>query len=615
MGGGMSNVLLRLLGAMELQVDGHVMPLGPAKQRTVLAALAVDAGRPVPLEMLIGRVWDEQPPDQVRAALYCYVTRLRRLLQPIGDRITLRRHTAGYVLDLDPESVDLLRFNRLTRAAAQGMPQDATGLVTHGVEHALGLWRGPVLADLSGEWVLRTRLLLEQHRLDVVLQWARAQLIADRPATVVEVLRELVALHPFVEPLTGLLMQALHRDGRAAEALDCYTRVRQRLVDQLGTEPGAALRDLHLAILRGDQRPTAGTIPPARCTLPADTGGFTGRASEIERIAVAAAAGREPVVCAITGMPGVGKTALAVHVAHNLRDRFPHGQLFVDLHGHSDVGAPDEPGEVLASLLTADGVDPRHLPDGTEARSALWRERIAERRVVLVLDNASDSRQVSPLLPGSAGGLVLVTSRRYLGDLPPDAITVSLDVLTPADAEQMFRSVSQRPVLPDQVADVVAACGFLPLAVSLSARVLRRHGGWTVADLLHEASTRVLDISAERATVAAAFGLSYRSWPTEQQRFFRFLALHPRTGFGPHAAAALAGVELGEAIGCLTALHAENLLIEIGHRRYAMHDLVRSYAAALCADETTQDRTAAIARPSAARLRARTCSRAPARSR
>jgi DNA-binding SARP family transcriptional activator len=575
-----SELRLRLLGSIELHIDGQSVPLGPAKQRTVLAALAVDAGRPVPLEILIERVWDDDPPDQVRTALYSYVTRLRRVLDAAGDRVGLRRQAAGYVLDVDPDAVDLLRFNRLLRSSD--------------VEAALDLWQGPALADLSGDWVARTRQMIEHQRLDAVVEWARAQLAADRPGAVVGALRELVALHPFHEPLAALHIDALYRDGRAAEALDRYAQVRRHLVDELGTEPGADLRELHATILRGDRselpplRPApAGPHPqpavsPPRSTLPADSSAFTGRDGEIERISAAAAGGHVLVIHAIAGMPGVGKTALAVHVAHRLRDEFPDGQIFVDLHGHTAGRSPADAGDVLAGLLTADGVDARQLPTGTEARSALWRHRLSGRRQLIVLDNAVDSAQVTPLLPGAPGCAVLVTSRRFLGDLPSDSVAVSLGVLTAAEAEQMFRRLAPSGAGdPEPVAELVAACGHLPLAVSLLARVLRRHPSWTVADLLQETRTRLLEVTAEHASVAAAFELSYQHLPEDRQRFFRLLARHPGTELEPYATAALAGVPLAEATEHLNALHADSLLIEVGYRRYTMHDLIRSYAATL----------------------------------
>jgi tetratricopeptide (TPR) repeat protein len=312
-------------------------------------------------------------------------------------------------------------------------------------------------------------------------------------------------------------------------------------------------------------------------------------------------------VHAIAGMPGVGKTALAVHVAHRLGDAFPDGQVFVNLHGHTAGRPPADPAEVLATLLTADGLDPRRLPSGVDARSSLWRSRLAGRRALIVLDNAADSAQVIPLLPAAPGCLVLVTSRRFLGDLPADALPVSLDVLPADEAGEMFRRLAPSPAddrdderdderadqrddnraddRDDDPAELLAAGGYLPLAVALLARVLRRHRGWTVGDLLRETRERLLDVTAEHASIAAAFDLSYRYLPAGRKRLFRLLASHPGTEFTPDATAALAGLPLAAALSGLDALHADSLLIEVGRRRYTMHDLIRSYGRTLASPD------------------------------
>ncbi|SNY23535.1 AfsR/SARP family transcriptional regulator [Paractinoplanes atraurantiacus] len=547
----MTEVRLRLLGAVELRVDGTDVPLGPARQRTVLAALAVDAGRPVQIDTIVDRVWGLSPPEQVRGVLYSYVNRLRGALRVARDRAVLARRSGGYALDIDPSCVDLLLFDRLARGGSASE-----------LDAALALWHGPALAGLTGEWVSRTRDLLTHRRLETTAGWARAQLAAGRAEAVIDVLRPLAGKHPLVEPLAALLIEALHRQGRGAEALDRWAAVRRHLVAELGTEPGPELRALHRTLLR--------PAPSTPNSLPADTAAFTGRRPEVDRLLHCG-----PGVQAVAGMPGVGKTALAVHVAHRLRGAFPDGQLYVNLHGHTAGRDAAGPTDVLATLLIADGLDPRRLPSGLEARSALWRARMAERRTVIVLDDAAGSDQVIPLLPAGSTCLVLITSRRFLGDLPGDAVPVSLDVLTADEAGTMFRRLA--PARPDDPAELVAACGHLPLAVALLARLLRRHPGWTVADLLRETHERLLDATAEHASIAAAFDLSYRHLPATRQRLFRLLARHPGTDFEPYAVAALAELPVAAALAELDALHADNLLTEMGRRRYTMHDLIRSY--------------------------------------
>ena len=550
----MHGVEVRLLGPVEVLASGRVVEPGPVQQRTVLAALAVDAGRLVPLEVLIDRVWGDAPPPSVRSGIYSHMARLRRMLVPAGG---LLRRPGGYLLDVPPEAVDLHRFRTLSQAARAGPAPDAGKLGA-----ALDLWRGPALAGLAGDWVAATRERLDQQRVEAVLAWAQALLAAGQPGPVIGTLRDFVDQHPLVEPLAARLIEALYASGRAAEALDCYARVRAHLAEELGAEPGSALRQLHQAVLRGDEldislaggpAPAAAVVtpdddPPDLVTspLPPDTGAFTGRASQVRQIADAVGDGPLPVMVihAIAGMPGVGKTALAVHVAHRMAGRFPDGLVFVDLHGHTAGREPAAPADVLATLLSADGIDPRQLPAGLDARSALWRQRLAGRRLLLVLDNAASSAQVAPLLPAAPGCLVLVTSRRFLGDLPGDTVSVQLDVLSPAEAAQMFRRLAGHPAAaePDRVADLVAACGYLPLAISLLARVLTRHPSWTVGDLLAETRARLLSVTAEQASVAAAFELSYQDLPAARQRFFRQLAGHPGTVIEPYAAAALAGL-------------------------------------------------------------------------
>jgi tetratricopeptide (TPR) repeat protein len=321
-----------------------------------------------------------------------------------------------------------------------------------------------------------------------------------------------------------------------------------------------------------------------RYSLPPDALVFTGRDGELDRITAAvvdgAAAGGVVAIHAIGGMPGVGKTALAVHAAHLLRPRFADRQLFIDLHAHTPGRSPVPAGAALAGLLAAVGVDARYLPEDLDGRASLWRDRMARQRALLVLDNAASSGQVAPLLPGGEGCLVLVTSRRHLGDLPGSAVSVVLESLPPDKAQQMFLRLAPRaaagPV--EAVAELVRLAGCLPLAISLLARVYARHPSWTLGDLAAETRVGMLTLAAENTSVAAAFGVSYRYLAPGLQRFFRRLGLHPGTTVDAYAAAALAGISLEVAARRLDALHGEGLLAEAGYHRYGMHDLIRRYA-------------------------------------
>jgi tetratricopeptide (TPR) repeat protein len=346
-------------------------------------------------------------------------------------------------------------------------------------------------------------------------------------------------------------------------------------------------------------------VPPAaaevRYSLPPDTAAFTGRGEELDQITTAvtgaAATGGVITLRAIDGMPGVGKTALAIHVAHVLSDRFPDRQLFIDLHAHTPGRDPVTPEDALAGLLAAAGVDPRFLPGDLEGRAAVWRDRMAGQRALLVLDNAASSAQVAPLLPGGGDCLVLVTSRRHLGDLPGAVVPVLLDVLPAERAEEMFTRLAPRAAAdPAGIAEVVELARFLPLAVSLLARVYARHPSWTLADLAADTRAGLLSATAEHASIAAAFELSYRYLDLAEQRFFDLLGLHPGGTTDRYAAAALASISPAEAGGLMDALHHEGLVTETGYRRYDMHDLLRRYARDHAAADPGTDMDRALGR-------------------
>ena len=348
-----------------------------------------------------------------------------------------------------------------------------------------------------------------------------------------------------------------------------------------------------LAELSAGARSAAGrSLAATRYSLPPDTAEFTGRDEELHLID-AAVAGAAGVVAAhvIGGMPGVGKTAFVVHVAHRLEDRYPDGQLFIDLQAHTPGQSPVLPQAALAGLLAAIGIDIAHLPDDLEGRSGMWRERMSGRRTLLVLDNATSSAQVAPLLPMGNETMVLVTSRRHLGDLPGLVEHVLLDVLPPDQAQAMFMRLAPRATRsPMAVANLVNMAGYLPLAISLLARLCARHPAWTLAEVTSETESSILTLTAEKDSVAAAFDVSYRSLARGQQLLLRRLGLHLGTTIDSYAAAALAGITSRQAGILLDALHGEGLLTETGHRRYSMHDLIRRYARERAAGDVAANR-------------------------
>ncbi|HEV2370892.1 MAG TPA: tetratricopeptide repeat protein, partial [Streptosporangiaceae bacterium] len=641
----------RLLGPVEVWVGGELVDAGPARQRCVLAALAADAGQSVPVEVLQDRVWGGMPPPQARRALYVYVTRVRRLVELAcagpGEGARLVRRSGGYALDIDPDWVDLHRFRRLARQGRDraNLPARRAALLAQ----AVGLWRGDALGNLAGEWPDRVRQGWQQEYIDAVAAWAQATLHSGEPGLAVGLVTELTERYPLNESLAATLMQVLHAAGRGADALSHYARTRTRLNEQLGADPAAELQAVHQAILRGEpiaphaqlvvphEEPTPAhndpatqqsppppvparpatdapnqqiadaaaavslvtapspvqVVPEVRYCLPPDAAAFTGRSGELDQITAAAGVGGVVAVAAIDGMPGAGKTALAVHAAHLLREEFPDRQLFVNLHAHTPGQEPVRPEDALAGLLSATGANPRYLPGGLDGRAAMWRDRMAGQRALVVLDNAASSAQVAPLLPGAGGCLVLVTSRRHLGDLPGAAVPVLLDALPADQAAEMFTRLAPRAAVdPAGVAEVVGLAGFLPLAVSLLARVFARHRSWTLADLAAETRAGLLTLTAEHNSIAAAFEVSYQHLDPAQQRFFCLLGLHPATTTDAHAAAALAGTSPAQATGLLDGLHAEGLLTETSHRRYGMHDLLHRYARDHAADLTGESQQA-----------------------
>jgi tetratricopeptide (TPR) repeat protein/transcriptional regulator with XRE-family HTH domain len=335
----------------------------------------------------------------------------------------------------------------------------------------------------------------------------------------------------------------------------------------------------------------AGLTVPGTRTLPRDIASFTGRGAELRQLLrVAADPDGAGGVHTISGMPGVGKTALAVHAAHLLQDRFPDRRLFIDLHAHTPGREPISSKTALAELLTAVGVDASYLPESLQGRAGLWRDRMAGQRALLVLDNAADTGQVAPLLPGSDSSLVLVTSRRHLGDLPGVVVPMLLEAMPPGQAQEMFLRLAPRVGEQSAALELARLAGNLPLAISLLARVYARHPSWTLADLTLETEARLLTLAAEKDTVAAAFEVSYRSLPPDRQQFFCRLSLHLGPTIDAYAAAALAGVSLREAGSHLDALHGECLLTEPSCRRYSMHDLIRRYGQDRAAADRPADR-------------------------
>jgi DNA-binding SARP family transcriptional activator/Tfp pilus assembly protein PilF len=604
----------RLFGPVEVSVGGRHVDAGQPRQRVLLAALLIDAGRPVTVDTLLNRVWGDVAPERARHAVHTYVTRIRKLLAQLGDDRpeVLVRRSDSYTLDIDPAQVDLHRFRRLLRQARDPELPDPDRLALLG--QALALWRGEPLAGLSGPWPDRIRDLYRGERLTAVVRWAQAELRAGDPGAVVEPVSELVGEHPLVEPLTAVLMQALHATGRTAEALDWYTSVRKRLVQELGTEPGAELRGVHQAILRGEVDPTASSVAVGRhrpAQLPVGVRGFAGRESELARLdAVLAGADRHPtavVISAVSGTAGVGKTALAVHWAHRVADRFPDGQLYVNLRGFDPSDSPLSPAEAIRGFLEALEVPPQRVPADGEAQISLYRTLLSGRRVLVVLDNARDADQVRPLLPGGPTAFVLVTSRSVLSGLvaAEGADSIRLELLTPTEARELLagRLGAYRVTAePDAVDEIVAQCAGLPLALAIVASRAATHPQFMLAALaaeLREArgGLRAFESADAVTDLRAVFSWSYHALSAGAARLFRLLALHPGPSIATSVAASGAGLPVRQVRPLLAELTGTHLLSEHVPGRFVFHDLLHTYATELAHTvDSDQERNAAVER-------------------
>jgi DNA-binding SARP family transcriptional activator/tetratricopeptide (TPR) repeat protein len=582
-----------LLGHVDAHVDGESVDVGHARQSCVLAALLVDADRPVPVEVLLERVWGGRPPQRARNALAGYVSRLRALLADV-DGVTIGRTPAGYRLTVDIDAVDLHRFHRLI-VKARATDGDEARLAL--LDQALGLWRAEPFAGLDTPWLAGVRASLEAERLAATLDRNDIALRLDRHAELLAELSDLADRHPLDERLAGQHMLALYRSGRQADALRHFEAVRVRLAEELGADPGPDLRALHRAMLRSDPTLAAASAPapavgPVPRHLPAPPAWFVGRAGEVARLDADLATGASAMVIhAISGPPGVGKTTLALHWAHRVADRFPDGQLYLNLRAFGSNATVLTSAEALGVLLDSLGVPPQRIPTTVEGRAALFRSLLAGRRVLVVLDNALDAEQVRPLLPGTPGCAAVVTSRGALPALVviDGARPLTLDVLNQADSRTLLAErIGRDAVDADRraAADVAARCAGLPLALAIVAARITSHAGLTlekVALELTEAADalEVLADAEPAADVRTVFSWSYAALDPTAARLFRRLGLHPGPDIGLAAAASLAGAPEWTVRTAMAQLTRANLVTEPRPGRFALHDLLRAYAAEL----------------------------------
>lgn len=615
---------ITVLGPLTASRGGALVDLGGAKQRAVLALLALSVNQPVGRATIIDAVWGENAPRSAVNLVQTYIGRLRRALTPPGapGRATLLSSPGGYRLQLADDQVDLAEFRSLVGQARRLRAAGDTAGACDRYARALALWRGQPVSDVE---ILRGHAavtVLAGERLGAALEFADAAAQIDADDRAVTALTAVAAAEPLHGGLHARLMLALARTGHQARALQVYDDVRRRLAEELGVDPDPELAAAHRAILRGQVVPAAGlatavpaapaasdpTGPPAPTTgtpepgtalaatggiasrqLPADLPDFTGREAELAALLAAASPAGDRasfvVISAIEGMAGVGKTRLALRAAHRLASsgHFDDLHLYADLRGYAADQVPADPSGVLESFLRSLGVPGDQIPASLDARAAAYRNQLHGRRALVLLDNAANEAQVAPLLPSDPGCFVIVTSRRSLA--LDGAQIVNLDVFSLEEALDLLARIAGRARIeaePQAARRVVELCGCLPIAVALVAHRLRARPAWTVADLaqrIEREDRRLGELAAGTRAVRATFAISYRSLPPAEQRLFRLLGRYPGGEISAGGAAALAGLDHATTDELLQSLVDQHLIQEVAPRRYRFHDLMRAYAA------------------------------------
>jgi DNA-binding SARP family transcriptional activator/tetratricopeptide (TPR) repeat protein len=611
-------VQFRVLGPVEVWADdGQVLSLPRRQERCLLGILLLEAGRIVSTDRLCELLWDDEPPPRARRSVQSYAARVRALLNRAGAGeygVALVSRHGGYRLDVPPALVDVEQFRRsVDRAASTTDLSERDKLL----REALALWHGLALQNAASDR-LREQLCadLAELRRHAVEESLTTGLRMGRHHELLPELARLNAEHPTRERLVELHMLALYREGRTADALEVYFRARTRLAEELGRDPGPALRQLHEAVLRGDALPAddeVGAAPPAGtgvrpAQLPADLTGFAGRVEGLHSLdTLLCNASTAVVISAVAGTAGVGKTTLAVHWAHRVRHRFPDGQLYANLRGFAPGAAASEPGEVIRRFLDALGVPAKKIPADVDAQVGLYRSLLADKRVLVLLDNARDPDQVRPLLPAAAGCLALVTSRnRLTGLMTVDgARPIELDLLTAAEARQLLAArlgEDRVAAEPDAVAELIRLCARLPLALAVAAARVATGPRSSIAALVAELrdARHRLDVLTgdDTATdIRAVFSWTVRALSPAAARLFRLMGLHPGPDIAALAAASLAGIPVASVQPLLSELTRANLLSVAAPGRYAFHDLLRAYAGELAGvQEPAADRHEALRR-------------------
>lgn len=607
-----NSVRIQVLGSSRAWNGGVEVDLGPPARRAVLGLLVLAEGEAMTKRELVDSLWGDRPPRSAVNVLQTHIKHLRRLLEPDRVRRTssevLPHVSGGYAVNQDVVDIDLVRFRSLVAEANTAHREDDTVRVAALLGEALRLWQGRPLADVPFLATSPKVVALVAKRWGVLARYGDAMIEIGAAADILPDVAEAAVEQPLDEPAQARLIRAYHAVGQRAKAFQIFHEVRDRLVAELGIDPGPELREAHTALLHDNAGPSGGVVAGPRSALrvpkqlPAEPAGFTGRTAQLSTldglVLESEQSGGAVMIAAISGTAGVGKTALAVHWAHRVRDRFPDGQLYANLRGHTP-GPAAAPIEVLAQFLSALGVPAERVPFDLETASAMYRTLMTDRRTLVLLDNVVGPGQIRPLLPAGPGCLVLVTGRDRMTGLVAlhGARQLTLDVLSPDDALELLASVlGAKPAVATELAEL---CAYLPLALRIAAANLADHGAEDYVAKLREGNLlAALSVRGDEQTaVRTAFDLSCAALPAEAQRLFRLLSLVPGTDFSTEAVAALIGTDPERAGRLLDRLASAHLVERHAPDRHRFHDLLRRYAAEQVErQEQARDRDAALHR-------------------